>query len=221
MPVGPLKPRRVPEGTRRQIEIATATAWEALVEVHTSHALRFVTLLASRMPFDEAVARYLSEIDVRDPMASAIRTRVLVALEDATRDEDGRPSISGGEAAVDAEGEDGLRRFRPDVLMKGIAKKARASGEADQWVALAIARAEEGVIKAHVDNAVLFAALLHEHHPLVEAVEDYIEAMRVSGGRAQAVFQRTMARLADLHLPGDDGGASEPAPSEGQGPAGR
>lgn len=201
MPVGPLKSRRLPEGTRRQIEIATATAWEALVEVHTSHALRFVALLSARAAFDEALDRYLSEIDVRDPMSSAVRTRVLVALEDATRQEADRPSISGYDEAEAEPGDDGLRRFRPDILMKGIAKRARDSEEVDQWVALAIARAEEGVIKAHVDNAVLFAALLHEHQPLIEAVEDYIEAMRVSGGRAQAVFQRTMARLADLHLP--------------------
>lgn len=212
--VGPLKFKRMPEGVRRQVEVAAASAWESLVEVHAAHALRFVAIMASRMPFDEAVVRYLAETDVRDPMASSVRSRVLVALEDADVEQDERPNLrpyGGGDADDD---EEGLRRFRPDVLMKGIARKVRASEEAEQWVALAIARAEEGILRAHIDNALTFAAILQDQGTLAEAVEDYIELLRVSGGRAQAVFQRTMAMLADLHLPeeeadGDGDGRSD------------
>ena len=200
-PVGPLKFKRTPEGVRRQVEVAAASAWESLVEVHTAHALRFVALMASRLPFDEAVGRYLAEMDVRDPMASSVRSRVLIALEDAETEHEERPSLSAYLGGDGEDGDDGLKRFRPDVLMKGIARKVRATEEAEQWVALAMARAEEGVLRAHIDNALTFAAVLRGHGTLSEAVEDYIELLRVSGGRAQAVFQRTMARLADLHLP--------------------
>jgi hypothetical protein len=66
---------------------------------------------------------------------------------------------------------------------------------------LALARAEEAVIATHVDNAITFAALLDEVLPLDRATQEYIEAVGLSGGRAQAVHQRTMARLADVHLP--------------------
>lgn len=208
-PVGPLRFKRLPESVRRQVEMAAASAWEALVEVHSAHALRFVALMAARMPFDEAVSRYLNDMDVRDPMASSIRSRVLVALEDALGDDPDRPSLPaldhGG--MEEAEG-DGFRRFRPDRLMKGIARKVRETGELEQWVALAIARAEEGVIRAHIDNAITLSAILRSHAHLDEAVEEYIDLLRVSGGRAQAVFQRTMAQLADLHLPEDSGGAA-------------
>ncbi|MBW3554230.1 MAG: hypothetical protein KY466_11995 [Gemmatimonadetes bacterium] len=204
-PVGRLKLKRMPETLRRQIEVASASAWEDLVEVHASQALRFVALVSMRMPFDEAVSRYLAEMDVRDPMASSIRSRVLIALEDAQVEPEEQPGPGvfdrGGSDAED-DG-DGLRRFRPDVLMKGIARKVRATEEAEQWVALSIARAEEAVLRVHIQNAVLFADLLHEETGLSEAVEDYIELLRITGGRAQAVFQRTMARLADLHLPED------------------
>jgi hypothetical protein len=66
---------------------------------------------------------------------------------------------------------------------------------------LALARAEEAVIATHVDNAITFAALLDPVMPLDRATQEYIDAVGLSGGRAQAVHQRTMARLADVHLP--------------------
>jgi hypothetical protein len=33
------------------------------------------------------------------------------------------------------------------------------------------------------------------------AVQAYLQAVGLSGGRGQSVHQRTMARLADVHLP--------------------
>jgi len=215
-PVGPLKFKKMPEAIKRQIDVAVATSWEAMVETHASHALRFIALMASRMPFDEAVERYLAEMDVRDPMASSVRSRVLVALEHAETDPEGRPSLPFHRGAgVGGPDEEGLRRFRPDRLMKGIARKYREGEETEVWTRLAIARAEEGIIRGHIDNAVTFAAILRGQEDLDEAVEDYIEALRLSGGRAQAVYQRTMARLADLHLPEDD----DEAPGGGQPPS--
>ena len=218
-PIGPLKFKRTPEPVRRHIDVAAATAWEALVEAHAAHALRFVALLANRAPVDQALDRYLGEMDVRDPMASSIRSRVLIALEHARAQEEGRPSladVADDTSAVDAAGEtgsggEGIKRFRPDVLVKGIARKARAAEEVESWIRLAIARAEEGIIRAHIDNAVTFTGILHGHLALDEAVEDYIELMRVSGGRAQAVYQRTMAQMAESHLP-DSEPADEASP---------
>ncbi len=212
-PIGPLNFRRGPEHVRRQVDVAAAAAWEALVESHTSHALRFVALMAARLDFDEALDRYLDELDVQEPMASAVRSRVLIALEHALQSDPERPSLRAygdaaghpaGEGEAGGGGQRGLGRFRPDVLMKGLARKVRETEEIDEWVRLAVARAEEGVIRAHVDNAIIFVAVLRGHEPLHEAVDDYMELMRVSGGRAQSVHQRTMARLADLHLPGDE-----------------
>ncbi len=225
-PIGPMSFRRGPEHIRRQVEVAAAAAWEALVESHASHALRFVALMAARLDFDEALDRYLDELDVRDPMAAAVRSRVLIALEHAMREAEDRPTLSaydreGDRPAASDDRSHGLRRFRPDVLMKGIARKVKEGEEIDEWIRLAVARAEEGVIRAHVDNAVVFVAVLQGHEPLHEAVDDYLEIMRVSGGRAQSVHQRTMARLSDIHLPQDeeewDQGAGAGAGGEGDG----
>src|SRR5690606_37408527 len=208
---GPRTPRRLPETVRRRLEVASATAWEALVEAHTSHALQLIALLADRLPFDDAVTRYLREMEVSETMAAAIRNRVLVALEDAERPDDSRPSLQlfapssedgepHDEAAAGADAE-GWRRFRPDVLMRGLKERHRRHDETENWIRLAVARAEEGIISTHVNNAITFAALLEPHMPLERAVEEYNGALRLTGPRAQAVHQRAMARLAEAHLP--------------------
>jgi hypothetical protein len=193
-PVGPLKFRRTPEPVRQKLERAAAAAWEAVVDTHADHAARFVTLMSERLAFDQAVNRYLAEIDIRDPMASAIRSRTVIRLADLPA-----PLPEGLEDEEVAR--KGLKRFRPDVLAKGIARRVRESEAVEEWVRLAIARAEEGVLLTHIENAVELAGIVEGHLGLDEAVEDYIDLMRLTGGRAQSVYQRTMARLADLHLP--------------------
>jgi hypothetical protein len=204
--VGPLKLKRTPEPVRRKLEVAAAEAWEAVVDAHAVNAARFVTVSSHRLAFDDALDRYLSEMDVREPMASAIRSRVLTRMdavatvEDATADSDDE----------DGGGSGGLRRFRPDVLAKGLARKVRENEAFEETVALAIARSEEGVLLAHIDNAVRFTTIVRGHLGLDEGVEDYIDLMRITGGRAQSVYQRTMARLADFHLPVHGTSASAP-----------
>jgi len=216
-------PRRLPEAVRRRLEVASATAWESLVEAHASHALRLIALLADRLPFDEAVTRYLREMEVSETMAAAVRNRVLVALEDAERPDDSRPSLqlfaASGEEESQGDGEaatrpaEGWRRFRPDVLMRGLKERHRRQDETEGWIRLAIARAEEGIISTHVDNAITFAALLDPHMPLERAIEEYNNALGLTGPRAQAVLQRAMARLAEARLPAAvPARASEPGP---------
>lgn len=194
--------RRLPDSVKRRLEVATAMAWEALVDTHVAHAARFVNLLEQRETLEDSLARYLLEMDLGDSMAAAVRTRVLVALEGA--------STGGLAPAFEADGDapglagdepEGWRRFRPDVVVRGIMERQRRDDETDGWVQLAIARAEEAIITTHVDNAITFAALLEEYLPLDRAVQQYLGAVVLSGGRAQAVYQRTMARLADVHLP--------------------
>jgi hypothetical protein len=198
--VGPLKFKRTPEPVRRKLEVAAAAAWEDVVDSHADHAARFVALTAYRLPFDDAIDRFISEMDLRDPIAAAVRARVLSRLEQAPPPTEGGPEI---DASDRDPGVGGLKRFRPDVLARGIARKVRETEAFDEWVRLAIARAEEGALQAHIHNAVEFTAILGGHLALDEAVEDYIDLMRISGGRAQSVFQRSMARLADIHLPPD------------------
>jgi hypothetical protein len=201
--------RRLPESIRRRVEVATAMAWESLVETHVAHAGYFVRLLDDAVPLEDALGRYLLEMDLGDSIAAAVRTRVLVAVEaDAEFDGaelDSDAADPGGNAdepdVVAHERFDGWRRFRPDRVVESVLRRQRRQDEVEGWVSLALARSEEAIITTHVDNAITFAALLEEQLDLDSAVQHYLGAVGLAGGRAQAVHQRTMARLADVHLP--------------------
>src|SRR5690606_4305540 len=105
-----------------------------------------------------------------DTMAAAVRTRVFVGLEagnggngeaDAAIRLHQRPAGSDSEpgAAPDPEpdgpdadviDDDGWRRFRPDVVVRGVIRRQRESDETELLAELALARAEEAVILTHV-----------------------------------------------------------------------
>jgi hypothetical protein len=203
--------RRLPETVRHRVEVAAAMAWEALVEAHSTQAREFVALFEDTLPLDEALLRYLRDMDLGDTMVAAVRTRVLVGIEDAQVKRPDSLSIRPDtELPADGAEDDRWRRFRPDVMMRGVIERQKKNEEVDRLIELAIARAEEEIIKTHVDNAITFAALLDEFGPLSRGVEHYIAAMNIVGGRGQAVLQRTMARLADVHLPAPRRAAPEP-----------
>jgi 3-oxoacyl-(acyl-carrier-protein) synthase len=188
---------------RRRLEVATAMAWEALTDTHSRESLNFIDLMNGRLTFEEALVRYLREMDMNETVASAVRTRALVALEDRPA---AQPKLqlhdeAGVELVAEEEDDEGWRRFRPDVMVRGVFERQKRNEETDRWIELAIARAEEAVIKTHIDNAITFAALLDDHAPMGRAVQAYIGSVQLTGGRSQSVFQRTMAKLAEVHLP--------------------
>lgn len=202
--------RRLPDSVRRRLEVSTAMAWEALVETHVAQATDFVLLMEDRLELEDALVRYLAELDLDETMAAAVRTRVFVGLEESTIAEDDaalrlhdEPQDDSPAAAIEqprAE-DDGWRRFRPDVVMRGVLRRQRQSDETDNMIALALARAEEGIVHTHVENAISFTALLSDYVGIGRSVQYYLGAVVLTGSRAHAVFQRTMARLADVHLP--------------------
>ena len=186
-------------------------AWEALVDTHTLQALEFIGLFEGRMTLEDALLRYLREMDLSEATAGAIRTRVYVALED--RPSSARPRLqldddSSPEPLDDTV--DGWRRFRPDVMVRGVLERQKRTGETERFIELALARCEEALIKTHIDNAITFAALLDGTIPLKDGVQTYLGAVNLAGGRSQSVFQRTMAQLAEVHLPS----TRPPAPAD-------
>lgn len=228
----PIPRRTTPFGldqsTRRKLEVTSATAWEALVETHVEQASQFVELLAEHWGVEDALIRYLREMDLDETMATAIRTRVLAHIEDrwagdgvggdlpggvahprtAPRRE-GAPGAAAARRAgrADAgdgngEGDSGWSLLRqPRRMVRGVLAYQRRNETIERLMQLSLARAEENVIRTHVENAISMVALLEDRMPLDESVQQYLGAVGLSGGRAQAVFQRTMARLADVHLP--------------------
>jgi len=190
--------RRLPETLRSRLEVASAMAWEALVDTHAQQASAFVQLLEDRMPLEEALPRYLLEVDLGDAMASAVRNRALVAIERTDPDDTDDPAFPADYPDEDT----GWARFRPASVMRELRARQKRDDETEMRIMLALARAEEGAIATHVDNAITFAALLEGFLAYDRAIAEYLEAVGLIGSRAQAVHQRTMARLADVHLPG-------------------
>jgi hypothetical protein len=204
--------KRLPDSVRSRLEVSTALAWEALVETHAAQAAAFVQLLSDRAPLEETLPRYMVELDLSESMAAAVRTRVIVALEAPPAESEPAaepagtlelrpPGASDEESKEDEGDESGWRRFRPDVVVREFRERQKRDDVTEGLIKLALARAEETVIATHVDNAITFAALLEGYLPIDRAVQEYLEAVTLSGGRAQAVHQRTMAKLADVHLP--------------------
>jgi hypothetical protein len=208
--------RRLGDAMRRKLEVTSAMAWEALVETHVEQAGRFITAIAKHWPVEDALPRYLREMDLDETMATAIRTRVLMQFEGGAAGGSGprETTATGGALPLqfpDApEYDDGdqygwnlLRR--PRRVVRDVVARQRRKEQADRILQLSLARAEEYVIRTHVENAIGFVALLEDQLPLDRSVQQYISAVRLAGGRAQTVFQRTMACLADVHLPLDRG----------------
>jgi hypothetical protein len=196
--------RRLSESTRRKLEVTSAMAWESLVDTHVEQATQFVSLLAEFTPVQESLPRYLREMDLYETMVAAIRSRVLMRVEDEGHETADAAALRIEPPAAVADGDEGegwnlLRQ--PGRVVRGVLQRQRRNDEMERIVQLAIARAEESIIRTHVENAIGFAALLEDQMPLDRAVQQYLGAVGLAGGRAQAVFQRTMARLADVHLP--------------------
>lgn len=191
--------------TRRKLEVTSAMAWEALVDAHIEQAIQFVILATPYEAIEESLPRYMREMDIQTSMAAAVRTGVLTAIEEAEPpvapgdlfDDSVRARSADAAADYDDDGWNLLRK--PQRVVQGVIRRQKRSGEFERITQLALARAEEHVIRTHIENAIGFVALL-EDQPFDRAIETYLSTVGVSGGRAQAVFQRTMARLADVHL---------------------
>jgi hypothetical protein len=200
-------PRFLGEAMRRKLEVSTAMAWEALVDSHVDQASAFVRLLSPHEPIEDSLPRYLREMDLHETMATAIRTRVLAVLEEegsapAALDETAALRFRSRDDAADDDDDDGSWSLlrQPQRVVRGVRRRQRRTGEIVRMTMLGLARAEENVIETHVENAIGFVALLDGQLPLDRAVQQYLGAVGLAGGRAQTVFQRTMARLAEVHL---------------------
>src|SRR3954464_11475784 len=72
--------RKLEPAADRRLRLALARAEEAVVRCHVDNALMFVDVLAEDLTFDRAIAVYVREMAVPEPLASTVATRTLVVL---------------------------------------------------------------------------------------------------------------------------------------------
>lgn len=193
-PALPLWFQRLPADLARRLERAEAAAREARNEAHAAQALELVAILAPRLPFDEAVDRYIEIMGLAGDEAEIVRTRALVLLSDPqTEDDLARERPHGW--SFD------WRYATPVGALRYIRRHLRRNAEEDLWMELAAARAEEELVRVHVEHALVFAKLLGEEAPPTRGISHYLNQLELSTTRAQTVYQRALAKLAETHLP--------------------
>jgi hypothetical protein len=89
-----------------------------------------------------------------------------------------------------------LKRFFPENIF---ARKIDPSAE--RRLRLAQARAEESIIRAHVDNALMFVDTLAEDMTFDRAIDSYVRQMAIPEPLASTVATRTLVVLGQHLVP--------------------
>jgi hypothetical protein len=89
-----------------------------------------------------------------------------------------------------------LKRFFPENIF---ARKIDPSAE--RRLRLAQARAEESIIRAHVDNALMFVDTLAEDMTFDRAIDSYVRQMAIPEPLASTVATRTLVVLGQDLVP--------------------
>jgi hypothetical protein len=187
---------RMPPELSRKLDRAEALAREALMDTHAELATDLVGILAPRMPFDQAIERYLETMQLEGEEKEAIGTRAVAILDESELQED-----------MAREGTRGWgwdwRYATPLGVLRYIGRVQKRSNEEELWLELAAARAEEKLVDEHIRFAIQFVDLMDEHNHAdpTRAVAHYLERLDVPELRARMVYQRVMARLAEALLP--------------------
>ncbi len=74
-------------------------------------------------------------------------------------------------------------------------KRRKLNDAAEQRLVVALARAEEKLIQAHVDNALDVIAAMGDAIPLDRVLELYLDALEDNSRRAEIVARRVLSRL--------------------------
>lgn len=190
----PLWLQRLPGDLKRRLELSEAKAREARMQTHAEQAIELVRVLAPRMPFDEAVDRYIDIMSLGGEEEETVRTRALAMLGDvASRDELARERGQGRAFS--------WKYATPVGALRFIRRQLRRNAEEDLWMELVAARAEEAVIRTHFKHALAYAEILEDHAPPTQSVALYLDRLEIPAMRARSVYQRVLARLAEDHLP--------------------
>ena len=89
-----------------------------------------------------------------------------------------------------------FRRFFPESLFS-----RKMDPAAERRVRLAQARAEEAIIRTHVDNALMFVDVLAEDMTFDRAIDAYVREMAVPEPLASTVATRTLVILGQELVP--------------------
>ncbi len=181
--------REVPRILRTQARIALASAWEALVDTHSSQAVPFIQEFASRITVLEALELYLRVGAVPDTMREVVRSRTLLGIDLACLPARiPQPVLSGFD-------------FLLPHRIYTVGRRRREHRETTlQLARLVGARAEEAILQTHVSNAMRLVRLLHGTMPAEKVAAYYIREFTLPLAVGHAVYRRVQALVAGEQL---------------------
>ena len=89
-----------------------------------------------------------------------------------------------------------LKKLFPESIFKRKLEPA-----AERRLRLALARAEESIVRAHVDNALMFVDVLAEDLTFDRAIDAYVREMAIPEPLASTVATRTLVVLGNELVP--------------------
>jgi hypothetical protein len=89
-----------------------------------------------------------------------------------------------------------LKKLFPESIFKRKLEPA-----AERRLRLALARAEEAIVRAHVDNALMFVDVLAEDLTFDRAIDAYVREMAIPEPLASTVATRTLVVLGNELVP--------------------
>ena len=104
-----------------------------------------------------------------------------------------------------------FRRFLPESIFP-----RKLSASAERRLRLAQARAEESIVRAHVDNALMFIDTLAEDLTFDRAIDTYMRVMGVPEPLASTVATRTLVQLGQDLVPFRRRAVEEERPDDGR-----
>lgn len=193
MPSPPIWQQRLPATVRLRLDSIEAAAREARIDTHADQALDLVRILVPRMPFDDAVERYIEIMRLGGDEAELVHNRALRLLSDRGVDDElvrERPRGWGFN----------WRYLTPKGAFRYFERQRQRSSEEEMWMELSAARAEEALLRTHMKYALEFVHALRDHGDPTDAVEMYADRIEEPELRSRAIYQRTLAEIAELYL---------------------
>lgn len=179
MPIKRPLHRRSP-AFRRRVVLALAAAEDRITRAYASAATAFLLDLGDDLPFDQALDIFMRLASVPSTLHHAVTVRTLADIANSR--------IAGYVPLPNAPGENQGRLHRWVRRLRGRRRDALR-----ERIRTAIGPAREAIYRAHLHGLALVADATRDTLPPPEAVQLYIDALRIEPRWAARIFHDALA----------------------------
>jgi hypothetical protein len=187
--------RKLSAAKRRELEVASAVAREAVLQLHVARAVKMIDLAGDRVSALRMVNIYLRLQGLNGPEGAIVANRVLALL--------GQRGHKGPATTLFIEGEADQREEEPRSVFRIVRDRlrGRVHHELRRHVELHSGATQVALLDIHVRHALRFVKELADTHSINDAVELYSELTGVAAAVEDALYVFVLDRLAADELP--------------------